>query len=209
MPQHRRAGWSLRRPSRQFLDHEVAVRVDADVGGDRERALDDRARIERRVLGERARRGLRESAARADRDEVVLGLDHIAVARDHEELLAIADEQQRLEAAQIPVGPPVLRDLDRGAGEVAVLFELALEALEEREGIGGAAREAGEHLATAEGPHLAGIALHYGVAERDLAVATDGDSAIPAHPEDRGAMGVPDLMHRKAYFLRARGCAAS
>ena len=75
---------------------------------------------------------------------VVLGLDHVAVAGDHEQALRVADQQQRLEAAQVAVGAPVLGQLDGGAGEVAELLELALEALEQREGIGRAAGEAGE-----------------------------------------------------------------
>src|SRR5262247_45399 len=39
----------------QLLDREIAVRVDADVGGDAERLLDDRASVELRVLCQRAR----------------------------------------------------------------------------------------------------------------------------------------------------------
>ena len=53
----------------------------------------------------------------------------------------------RLEPAQDAVGAPVLGELDRGAHQVAlVLLELGLEALEQREGVGRAAGEAGEHL---------------------------------------------------------------
>ena len=106
------------------------------------RLLDDAARVEIGVLDERARRGERERAARADGRHLVLRLDHIAVAGDDEQLLRIADQQQRLEAPQVAVRAPVLRELDGGAREVAVLLELAFEALEQREGIGRAAGEA-------------------------------------------------------------------
>src|SRR5579871_941625 len=52
---------------REDLEREVAVRVDADVGGDAERALDDRGRAESGVLQKRPRRGLGVGAAGADR----------------------------------------------------------------------------------------------------------------------------------------------
>src|SRR5579862_5805713 len=70
----------------QLLDHHVAVGVDADVGGDVERALDDGARIERGALHQGARRGECELSARADGGDVVVGLDDIAVAGNHEQL---------------------------------------------------------------------------------------------------------------------------
>ena len=156
------------------------------------------ARIELGVLDERARRGLRERAARADGHQVVVGLDDVAVAGDHEQILRVADQQQRLEAPQVAIAAPVLRELDRRASQIAELVELAFEALEQREGIGRAAGEAAEHLAIAEGPHLAGVALHDGVAEGDLSVAADGDGAVAPHGQDGGAVrietfDIPDL----------------
>ena len=108
------------------------------------------ARVELGVLDQRARRGLRERAAGADGHHVVLGLDDVAVAGDHEQVLRVAHQQQRLEAAQVAIAAPVLRELDRGARQVAELLELAFEALEQRERIGRAAGEAAEHLAVAE-----------------------------------------------------------
>src|SRR5690606_12820192 len=69
-------------------------------------------------------------------------------------------------------------------------LELALEALEQREGIGRASGKAGEDLAVVEPAHLAGIALHDGVAERDLPVAAHRNRAIAANSEDRGAMWI-------------------
>src|SRR5262245_52485898 len=66
----------------QLFDDEVAVGIDADVGGDVQRTFDDLARAEFGVVGERARRRLRERAAGADGDEVVLGLDDVAIAGD-------------------------------------------------------------------------------------------------------------------------------
>src|ERR1700746_132951 len=163
----------------------------------------ERPPISRALRGEPSRTartagGERYLPAGADRGDVVIGLDHVAVAGDDEELLRVPDQQQRLEPPQIAVRAPVLGELDGGAGEIAVLLELALEALEEREGIGGAAGEPGEHLLAEEPPHLAGVALHDGVAEGHLAVAPDGDRAVAAHAEDGRAVGIEDcwLAHK-------------
>ena len=72
------------------------------------------------------------------------------------ERLAVGDGEHRLEPAQHAVGAPVLGQLDRRAQQVAlVLLELGLEALEQREGIGGGAGEAGEDLVVVQPAHLA------------------------------------------------------
>ena len=109
----------------QFLDGEIPIRVDADVGRNVECALGDAAGVELGGLQHRPGGGERELAAGADRGRIDVGLDHITVARDHEELVRIADEQQRLEAPQVAVRAPILRELDGGAGEIAVFLELA------------------------------------------------------------------------------------
>src|SRR5512134_2120599 len=150
---------------REFVYDDIAVRVDADVGGDRERALDHFARGKAGVGDERTRSGERERAAGADRHDGFLRLDHVAVAGDDEGRLRVRDAEQRLEPAQRAIRPPVLGELDGGAREVAVLLELALEALEQREGIRGAAGEAREHLVVVEPPHLLRVALDDGGAE--------------------------------------------
>ena len=92
------------------------------------------------------------------------------------ERLVVGDGEHRLEPAQDAVGAPVLGQLDGRAHEVAlVLLELGLEALEEREGVGGRAGEAGEHLVVMQSAHLARRRLDDDVAERDLAVAAERD----------------------------------
>src|SRR3984885_10183118 len=83
------------------------------------------------------------------------------------------------------VGAPVLGQFDGRAGQIAVFLDLALEALEQREGIGGTAGEAGQYLAVGQPPHLARVALHHGVAERYLPVAAEHDRAIAAHRQNR------------------------
>ncbi len=93
------------------------------------------------------------------------------------ELLAVGDREHRLQPAQHAVGAPVLGQFDRRAHQVAlVLLELGLEALEQREGIGGAAGESREDLVVVEPAHLARGGLDDDVAERDLAVAAEGDA---------------------------------
>ena len=105
------------------------------------------------------------------------------------EVLAVGHGEHRLEAAQDAVGAPVLGQLDGGARQVAlVLLELGLEALEQREGIGRRAGEAGQHLVVVEPAHLARRRLDDDVAERDLAVAAERDDVAAAHADDRRAV---------------------
>src|SRR5690554_2808776 len=178
----------LRQPllalSREFLDGEVAVGVDADVAGDVERFLDDLACRQVGILDQRGGSRLRKRAAEADGDQLPLGFHHIAVARNHQNGVLIGDDQQRFQAAQHAVAAPVLGHFHGGAGEVAaVLLQLALEALEQRERIGGAAGEAGYHAVVEQPSYLAGVALHDGIAQCNLAVAADGDRAVAANRE--------------------------
>ena len=56
------------------------------------------------------------------------------------------------------------------------VLELGLEPLEQGEGIGAAAGEAGDHLAVEQPANLLGVGLHDRRAERHLAVAADGDA---------------------------------
>ena len=126
------------------------------------------------VVQQRLGRGLRIGAAGADGDDAVLGFQHVAVAGDDERGLAVGDRQHGLQPAQHAVGAPVLGQLDGRAHQVAlVLLQLRLEALEQREGVGGGAGEARQHLVVVELAHLARRALDDDVAQRHLAVAAD------------------------------------
>src|SRR4029453_1317786 len=92
-----------------------------------------------------------------------------------------------LEPAEQSIRAPVLRQLDRGAAQVAVhLSELLLEALEERQRIRARAREAREDAIVVEPPDLSGVVLHDRLADRDLAVAHDHDAALVADDQDGG-----------------------
>ena len=64
--------------------------------------------------------------ARADGRRVAVGLDDVAGAGQQQRLLAVGDDQQRLQPAQHAIGAPVLGQLDRRAQQVAVvLLQLA------------------------------------------------------------------------------------
>ena len=143
---------------------------------------------------QRARGGERVRAAGADGEDAVVGLDDVAGAGDDEAVLLVDDDEQRLEPAEHAVAAPVLGQLDRGAREVVrIALELLLELLEEREGVGRGAGEAGEHLAAAQRAHLLRVRLHDRLADGHLTVAADRDAAIAADGEDGG--GVEGLEH--------------
>ena len=126
---------------------------------------------------------------------------------------ASATDEQRLQPPQHPVRAPLLGQLHRGAREVAaVLLELGLEALEEGEGVGGGAGEAGQHLVVVHPAHLAGARLHDGLAHRDLAVARHRDPAAMADGDHGGGVdrgGAEDVIASSGSSQVARGCAAS
>ena len=65
-----------------------------------------------------------------------------------------------------------------------MLVELGLEALEQGEGVGGAAGETGEDLAVVERAHLARGGLDDDVAEGDLTVAAERDTIAAPHRQD-------------------------
>src|SRR5687767_3622395 len=158
------------------LDAALLVGIDADVAGDCQRLVDDFFRRQRRILEQGPRRSLGIGSAGADGEDAVLGFEHVARAGDDERALLVGDGEHRLQPPQDAVGAPVLRQLDRGAHQVSlVLVELRLEALEERERVGGAAGEAREDALLVEPPHLARAALDYDLTERHLAVAAERD----------------------------------
>src|SRR4030095_541746 len=179
----------------QRLYRSLVIRIDAKIGRNGERFLHDLARAELVVLQQRLRGALRERPARADRDHALLGLQHVAHAGDDERMLAVGHRKHGLEPAQDAIGAPVLGKLHRRAHEVAlVLVELGLEALEQREGVGGAAGEAGEDALLVEAAHLLRAALDHHIAERHLAVAAERDLAVAARRKGSGSGGVSDYI---------------
>src|SRR5689334_8806040 len=106
----------------EFFDDQLAVRVDADVGGDGHRVLDDGSRVERAVLDEGARRGKGVRSARSNPHHAVVGLDEVAGAGEEIHRARIGDEQHRLETPQRTIGAPVARQLDGRSLEVAAML---------------------------------------------------------------------------------------
>ena len=164
----------------------------------------------------------------AGRGAGAAGGDAAAVAADLAPVRVGRPEQQRLELPEHAVRAPLLRELDSGALQVAIIrLELALEFLEEREGIRHGASEPREDLVVIERAHLARVRLHDRMlAERDLPVAGDGRLAILAHGDDgrRVKLRVHDavtplILHEMslcqrapaprgaAFFLSFSGCA--
>ena len=126
----------------------------------------------------------------------VLGLEHVAGAGEHQRDLAVGHRHHRLQPAQIAVGAPVLGELDAGAGQLAgVALQLGFQPLQQGEGVGGAAGEAGDDVAAAELAHLLGVGLDHGLAEADLAVAGHGHLGALADGEDGRAVPGCRLCH--------------
>ena len=71
-----------------------------------------------------------------------LGLQHVAGARQDQGDVLVGDDHHRFQPAQIAVGAPILGEFDAGAVKLpGILFELGLQPLEQREGVGGGAGE--------------------------------------------------------------------
>ncbi|MNV47075.1 hypothetical protein D3C71_1389300 [compost metagenome] len=137
------------------------------------------------------RAGSREGigAARADGDDAVLRLDHITGAADDQRGFAVGYRQQCFELAEAALGAPILCQLHRRAGQLAVLFELGFKQLEQSEGVRSRAGKASQHLAIAAKPaHLARVALHHRVPQRDLAVTGNRHMLAATHAADGGGM---------------------
>ena len=142
-----------------------------------------------RAIRQRARGGQRIIAAGTDPDDARFRLEHVAGAGEHQRYILVGDDHHGFEPAQVTVGPPVLGELDRRPHELAaILFELRFKPLEQRKRIGGGAGKAADDLSAAKPAHLAGVGFDDGLADRDLAVAADGDKPALADGQDRGAV---------------------
>src|SRR5271166_1574890 len=127
----------------------------------------------------------------------MLGLDDVAVARYDIRVLGIGDAQQGFEPAQTAIGTPILGEFDRRTRQIAEFLELSLKPFEQRESVGRAAGEARKHLAVIEAAHLARVALHDGLTNRDLPVAADRYTAIAPYRKNRRAVdGFGIVIHR-------------
>jgi len=182
----------------QRFQHHVFVGVDADVAGDLHRFAGDLFGRHIKIdEGAGSSQGI--GPARADADEAILGLDHIAGAGQDQRGLGIGHRHHGFETAQIAVGAPILGEFDASARQIArMLLQLGLQPLEESEGIGRGAGKAGQDIAFAEPPHLAGIGFHHGRAQGNLAVACDDDGSVLTDGQD--SSGTPFLIgHSEEY----------
>src|SRR5216683_6875865 len=83
------------------------------------------------------------AATGADSTEPVVGLDHVAISGEEECGFAVGNDEQRFQVAERAVLAPFLGQLDGGFLQIAgMLLELALKALEERDGVRGRACKA-------------------------------------------------------------------
>jgi hypothetical protein len=119
----------------------------------------------------------------------VVRLDQVAGAREEEEGLAVCHDHHRFETPERAIGPPVARELDGRAFEVAaVLFELRFESRKKGERVGGGAGEPCENAIVVEAPDLACAGLHHGLAKGHLAVAGEHGMVRRADRENRRAV---------------------
>src|ERR1700722_9569428 len=172
--------WKLR-TSQLFYCHTV-IGIDAHAAGDLHGFFGDLAAGELGVLGEGLGGGLGVGTSAADGGHAAVGLDDVALSAEQERLFFVADQQQGFEVAQEFIGAPVFGQFHGTAAEVAViLLELGFEAAEEGEGVGGGTGEAGQNFIVVEAADFFGSVLDDGLAEGDLAVAGEDDSAVTAH----------------------------
>ena len=155
---------------------------------------------------QRAGRGQGVLAARADRGDAVFRLQHVADAGDGVDRGLVGDDQHGLQPAQVAVGAPVLGQVDAGPGQLlGILLQLGLQPLDQGEGVGGGAGEAGQHLAVGQPAHLAGVALDDGRAHGDLAVAGDHGRSRPCARPGWWSHASPGKRERWTWHRRACG----
>src|SRR5258706_6268251 len=174
--------------SLQRFDRDAAVGVDANVGRNRHGFPDYRLGVHVSVDKRPCRRkGI--IAAGSDPHDSILGLEHVAGARQHERDLSVGHQHHGFKAAEIAICPPVLGKLyGRPHQLTRILLKLAFQAFEKREGIGGRAGESADHVALGEPAHLLGVGLDNSLADRDLTVAANDGSAGLTDRENRGTV---------------------
>ena len=138
------------------------------------------------MLEERPRGGERVGPARAYGDYPVVGCDQLAASREEKLVLLVGYDEHRFEPSEGPVHAPLLDQLDGRTLQVAaILFELRLEPVEERERVGDAAGETGKDLVVVELPHFSRSGLQDGAPESDLSVRAHRHFSVLADAQDR------------------------
>src|SRR5579883_786435 len=163
-------GWT--RPSRQFLNFDIAVGVDANLTSDLQPRANNFRWFELRVGHKRASRREGVCAAGANRQDVIRGGDHVACTADEQEIVAIQHYEHRLKPPEDAVGAPLLRQFRGGLWyRTLVVAKFLFEAFQQAERIGSRPGKPRKYMTIVQFANLAGVGLHHNVAERDLAVA--------------------------------------
>ena len=171
----------------RFQDRDVRVRIDADLGGDRESPLNYLPWREVGILEKCACGSKSVRSARSNRENSVVWLDDVARAGYHKSSLGIHNDEQSLESSKRPVAPPILSQLYSGFRKVSwVPLQLFFKLFKKCKRIGGCARKSGQQFAICKRTNLLRIRLHDGFADGDLAIAPEGDFAAAADAKDRG-----------------------
>ena len=158
----------------------------------RERLFRNRARRQFRILNQGPSRRQGETATAADGCDSFVGFDYIAGSADQEGLFQIGNHQQGFQVAQHLVGTPILGQFHCGTSQVAgVLFQLGLEAAEQRERVRRGAGKASQNFVLIEPANFARGMLDHAVAQGHLAVGSHHDTFPATHAEHRGRANAP------------------
>ncbi len=124
--------------------------------------------------------------SRSDRRALSIRLDDIALAGENESLLQIRHQQQGVEVAQNPVGPPLLGEFHGAARQLAVvLFEFRLEAGKQAEGVGSRSGKACDDLVLEKPSQFVGGALQHLAAPGSPGRRLPSRLAVPSNNQDR------------------------
>ncbi|MNC59277.1 hypothetical protein D3C75_1090760 [compost metagenome] len=140
------------------------------------------------LQGSSGRQG--EIPAGADGKDAVVRLNNLAVSGDQQQVLLVHHDHHCLQAAQHPVGPPVLGQLYGCTLQIALmLLQLSFELLKQRDGIRYGTGKPSRYLAAVQTANLLRRILHdHAVAEGHLAVP--GDGAFIVMPDRKNRRGV-------------------
>ena len=132
---------------------------------------------------------MRIGTARSDRHDAEFRFEHVAGAGDKERRAAIHHGEHRFKPAQHAIRAPIFGELDGRTRQVAlVLFELRLEAFEQRECVGRCAGKPREHLVVVKPAYLFCRGFDDDVAERHLTVSAERNRPVPAHRQNGRAV---------------------
>ena len=163
----------------QRFDSKVVVGIDADFARDRQRFAADGFRIHLGVAQQTPGSGLGERTAGTDRDQIVFGLDDIAIAGNDQRsaswLATASRASRRLSKRSV-------RQSLASSTAARVKWPECISKLGFKKRSNSVKSigcpppgKTGDDLVLVQSSHLAGVGLHDRIAQRDLAVAGDHD----------------------------------